>query len=51
MVAFLFGGGLEGLSAVIFWLFTGLAFVPEEISPKSEEKLAQPIPGTFGGAP
>lgn len=49
LAGFLFGGGLEGLSAVIFWLFTGLAFVPED-PPKSDEKLAQPIPGAFGGA-
>jgi hypothetical protein len=39
MVAFFFGGGLEGLSAVIFWLFTGLAFMPppqEEPAPQGE---------------
>ncbi len=41
MVAFFFGGGLEGLSAVIFWLFTGLAFMPpsqEAPAPQGEGK-------------
>lgn len=30
LVGFLFGGGLEGYSAVLFWIFTGFAFAKSE---------------------